>query len=229
MGYIKRYLNIISYLLLGIVFSCSSFYLFINVFHFLELNQSHLIVVADQDIVLDYDQKIHTIKSNIEVFNRDYYHGEIDSTAMLKIQQGLQQCVSILNSTYLEKVRDQSALTIVDIYMLHNSFKNEILSDCILGELYWAISLKENSIVSSYLENNQMMLQLYVDSLKNKTLYLEKDLLNNSSYFFQTNIMDSEVKNNIRDGFFEIFNAYNQACSYVEFLSEWFSREVRAV
>ena len=65
-----------------------------------------------------------------------------------------------------------------------------------------------------------------VDALKNNTAYLKKDLLNNSSYYFNTSTASSGVKDNVRDGFYETLGAYKDASLYVEYLSNWFKNEV---
>ena len=68
--------------------------------------------------------------------------------------------------------------------------------------------------------------KLHINSLLNETTYLKKDLLNNSSYFFNTSIASSSIKDNTKDGFYEVMSSYNQAASFVEYMSEWFKNEV---
>ena len=70
------------------------------------------------------------------------------------------------------------------------------------------------------------MIKLYVNSLLTETSYLKNDLLNNSSYFYNTSIASASVKNNTKDGFYEVLNAYDRAASFVEFVSNWFYNEV---
>ena len=70
------------------------------------------------------------------------------------------------------------------------------------------------------------MIQLYINSLLDETSYLKKDLINNSSYFFNTSIASSSIKDNTRDGFYEVMGAYNKAASFVEYISHWYKDEV---
>ena len=93
---------------------------------------------------------------------------------------------------------------------------------------YWDCG-NSSSINSSFLINNQELMKLYVEGLKNNTSYLKKDLLNNSSYYFNTSTASSGVKDNVRDGFYETLTAYKEASLYVEFLSNWFKNEVGGV
>lgn len=226
MEYLKDYIKIMAYMLIGLVFAIASFYLFINVFHSLEISREYPIVMSDATLVNDYDQRIKTIEKNISTFQVSTYKGEVNSTKMMLIQQNLKQCTLILKDTYLEEIRNNTSIDIVDVYKLRDSYENKILSDCIINNLYWTLSLKENNISSTYLENNQELLKMYVNSLKNKTSYLKKDLLNNSSYFFNTSTANSGVSDDIRDGLYEVLDAYKDASLYVEYLSEWFKNEV---
>lgn len=229
MGFIKDYLKVISYMLIGIVFSVSSFYLFINIFHSLEINREYTVDVGDTALVKNYQERLVTIENNVQNFNYRTYTGAVDSTKMLMIQQNLKQCAIILNDTYLNEILDKQSIDIVDVYKLRDSYENRILSDCIINNLYWTLDLDSNNVNSTSLKNNQELLNLYINRLKNATSYLKKDLLNNSSYYFNTSTASSGVKDNVRDGFYETLDAYKNASLYVEYLSQWFKNEAGGV
>ena len=229
MNYIKEYLKIIAYMLIGVVFSFSAFYLFMNVFHTLELKKNYPIDISETAMVQDYYQRIDKIETNISNFQASSYKGTISTSKMMVIQQNLRQCATILKSTYLEEIKENDSIQILDVYKLRDSYENEILSDCVINNLYWTLSPKENNINSSFLIDNQELMKLYVEGLKNNTSYLKKDLLNNSSYYFNTSTASSGVKDNVRDGFYETLTAYKAASLYVEFLSNWFKNEVGGV
>ena len=226
MNYIKEYLKIIAYMLIGIVFSFSAFYLFINVFHSLELEKRYSVDVDQTTMVKDYYKRIETIENNVSNFQVSSYKGTINPSKMLVIQQNIKQCAIVLKGTYLEEISDNTSVNITDVYKLRDSYENKILSDCIINSLYWTLDPKDNNINSEFLINAQPMMKLYVDALKNNTAYLKKDLLNNSSYYFNTSTASSGVKDNVRDGFYETLGAYKDASLYVEYLSNWFKNEV---
>lgn len=229
MNYLKDYLKIIAYMLIGIVFAFSTFYLFINIFHYLELKKEYVIDISETAIVKDYYSRLETIEKNISNFQVNNYKGTVNPSKMLVIQQNIKQCTSIMKDTYLESIVNNDSVNIVDIYKLRDSYENKILSDCIINNLYWSLNTTDNNINSKFLLDNQQMMKLYVDLLKNNTSYLKKDLLNNSSYYFNTSTASSGVKDNIRDGFFETLSAYKDASLYVEFISNWFKNEVGGV
>ena len=229
MDYLRDYFKIISYMLIGLAFAVASFYLFINIYHSLEIHREYPIIMNEATLVKDYDERIKTIEKNISSFQISTYKGEVNSTKMMLIKQNLNQCVSVLKGTYLEEIRNNTSIDILDVYKLRDSYENKIISDCIINNLYWTLSLKENNISSTYLQQNQELIKMYVTSLKNKTSYLKKDLLNNSSYFFNTSTASSGVLDDVRDGLYEVLDAYKDASLYVEFLSEWFKNEVGGV
>ena len=70
------------------------------------------------------------------------------------------------------------------------------------------------------------MISKHINLLLSNTTYLKKDILNNSSYFYNTNIASNSVKNNTRDGFYEVMDAYNAASDFILYISEWFRTEV---
>lgn len=229
MSYIKEYLKIIAYMLIGVVFSFSSFYLFINIFHIIELNKSYSIDINETAMVQDYYQKIDNIEKNVSNFQASSYKGTISTSKMMVVQQNIKQCATVLKSTYLEDIKENDSIQIVDVYKLRDSYENEILSDCIINNLYWTLSPKENNMNSKILIDNQELMKLYVEGLKSNTSYLKKDLLNNSSYYFNTSTASSGVKDNVRDGFYETLSAYKEASLYVEYISNWFKNEVGGV
>ena len=229
MGYIKEYFKIIAYMLIGIVFSFSAFYLFINIFHRLELEKDYSVDVSETTMVKDYYKRISTIENNVANFQVSSYQGTVNPSKMLVIQQNIKQCAVILKSTYLEEIGDNDVINIVDVYKLRDSYENKILSDCIINNLYWTLDPKDNNINSKFLIDNKAIMSLYVDALKNNTSYLKKDLLNNSSYYFNTSTASSGVKDNVRDGFYETLSAYKDASLYVEYVSNWFKNEVGGV
>ena len=229
MNYIKEYLKIIAYMLIGIVFAFSAFYLFINIFHSLELEKTYIVDVNETTMVKDYYRRIQTIENNVSNFQVNSYKGTINPSKMLVIQQNIKQCAIILKSTYLEEIKDNNEINITDVYKLRDTYENKILSDCIINNLYWTLDPKDNNIDSKYLIENKEIMSLYVDALKNNTSYLKKDLLTNSSYYFNTSTASSGVKDNVRDGFYETLSAYKDASLYVEYLSNWFKNEVGGV
>ena len=227
MGYFKTYFKLMAYMISGIVFAFSSFYLFINIFHSIEISKKINFDAENSSVVQDYYNSIANIEKNISGFDANrFVSNGVSPGKMLVIKENLNQCANIMKNTYLDDLKGKDKISIQDVYELRNSYENKILSECIVNNLYWVTSLKENNVNSSKLLSSQEVLIMYVNSLKNETSYLKKDLLNNSSYYFNTSTASSGVKDNVRDGLFETLSAYKNASSFVEYVSNWFKNEV---
>ena len=124
MSYIKEYLKIIAYMLIGVVFSFSSFYLFINIFHIIELNKSYSIDINETAMVQDYYQKIDNIEKNVSNFQASSYKGTISTSKMMVVQQNIKQCATVLKSTYLEDIKEINDLTNKNKNLVAKSIKD---------------------------------------------------------------------------------------------------------
>lgn len=226
MDFLKQYIKTINYILIGLVFGFACFYLLVNAYHYLEIRKDFVVDLNTQPLITDLDSNISKINENISVYNPNNYYGNIPTNKMSVIHQGLKGCVNIFNTKSLQSIKQKNQISIVDVYNLRTDYENEILSDCIVTNLYWTTTINKDNFKSEYLLNNKNLIKLYVNSLLNETSYLKKDLLNNSSYYFNTDIAASSVKDNTKDGFYEVMGAYNKAISFVEFVSEWFKNEV---
>ena len=145
---------------------------------------------------------------------------------MLLIYQNLNSCVNYFNNDTFSTIKNSDSVSITDVYRLRESYDNDILSGCIVTNLYWTMSVNSDNINSPYLIANKEMFKLYINSLLKETSYLKKDLLNNSSYYFNTSIASASIKDNTKDGFYEVMGAYNRAADFVELISNWFKNEV---
>ena len=226
MNFLKQYINFINYALMGLAFGFASFYLLANAYHYLEIRKDFVDDFDSQPLITNIQEKINRVRTNISSFNANTYNGKVPTSKMIVISSNLNTCVNSFNNDTMQSMRGKQKLSIIDVYNLRESYENDILSDCIVNSLYWTTSLTDDNFNSKYLINNSNMMKLYVNTLLNSTSYLKKDLINNSSYFFNTSIASASIKNNTKDGFYEVIDAYNKAADFVEFVSNWFNNEV---
>ncbi len=226
MEFIKQYLKIINYAMIGLVFAFASFYLLSNAYHYLEIRKDFITDFNSQPLVVDFETKIQNVKENISLFTTNNYNGNIPMNQMQVIYYNLKSCADSFENKTIQEMKGKNKITIIDVYRLRESYENDILSSCIINNLHWTTTITPETLNSSYLLDNQHMIQLYINSLKEETSYLKKDLLNNSSYFYNTSIASSSIKDNTKDGFYEVMGAYQKAASFVEFISNWFRNEV---
>lgn len=222
MEFIKQYVKIVNYALMGLGFGFACFYLLANSYHYLEIRKDHYVNIDNQPLVKEIEQKLNNVSNNTLSFNTNTYSGNIPNNKMMVISQNLRSCVNSFNNDIYKEIMSKNQITIIDVYNLRESYENNILNDCIVTNLYWTTTITEENFNSTYLNNNKNLIMLHVNSLLNETSYVKKDLLNNSSYFFNTSIASSSVKDNTKDGFYEVMSAYNKAASFVEFISDWF-------
>lgn len=227
MEFLRQYFKIIGYMLLGLVFIFSSFYILANAYHYFELRKDYIANVNDITIVQDMDKNLADIKYNANTFNPSNYNGKIPANQMSLIQTNLNNCINAFNNDTIKDIRSKTRITIVDVYKLHESYSDSILSKCIVDNLNWVINIKDD-YPSDYLVKSKEINKMYVQSLLSATSYLKKDLLNNSSYYYNTSISSSSVKDNTRDGFSEVIDAYYDASKYVKYISDWFRKEAGA-
>ena len=226
MEFVKQYIKIINYLLMGLVFGFTSFYLFANLYHYLEIRKDFILDVANQPMVHDIDTKMNQIEANLSAYNANTYQGRLSTTQMTTIYYNIKACTESFKNKTFTSLKQKNRITIVDVYNLRESYEDDILSSCIVNNLYWTTTLTESTFPNTYLVNNKEMIQLYINSLLTETSYLKKDLLNNSSYFFNTTVASNSMKDNTKDGFYEVMNSYGKAANFVEFISNWFKNEV---
>ena len=225
MDFLKQYLKIISYTLLGLVFAFSSFYLLVNLYHYFELRKDFVADIGNQNLVLNVVEKLDQVQININKFNSTTYKGKVSTNKMIKIKQNIEACMKGINNDEFQKLKTSNRVTILDVYRLREAYENDIYNGCIINNLYWLVDA-DKDLNSTYLSNNKDLIINHVEALKNATSYLKKDLINNSSYFFNTSVASSTVKDNTRDGYYEVMDAYTLAADFVLYISNWFSMEV---
>ena len=224
MDFIKQYLKILSNVCTGLVFAFASFYLLANLYHFFELKKDYYTDFNNELIVANIDETMRMIKNNTEKFNSTNYKGKVPTNTMILIGNNLNNCVSSFNNYTVQEMRNKNKITIVDVYKLRESYENDILNQCVVNNLHWLTTV--DSSYGTYLLNNKEITKLYMDTLlTSSTAYLKKDLLNNSSYYYNTSIASISVLDNTRDGFFEVMDAYNRVAKLVLYVSEWYKTE----
>ena len=142
-----------------------------------------------------------------------------------EINQNLKNCANSINNSSFRKIVNKNKVNIIDVYNLREDYQESIVNNCLVNNLSWLV-LDNNGINSSFLNTNRYLIDKHISLLSNSTSYLKKDLLNNSSYYYNTNIASSSLKNNSKDGFYEVMDAYNAATDFILYMSNWYKMEV---
>ena len=225
MDFLKQYLKIINYSILGIIFAFTCFYFLANCYHYLELRRDYTADISSLSIIENINGNLEKINNNINSFNPNTYKGKIPTNTMMRIQKNLGKCYESINNDSYKNAISSNRINIIDVYNLREAYENNISNTCLVNNLSW-LTLDTNNINSDFLNSNKKLIAKQIDLLLTNTTYLKKDILNNSSYFYNTNIASNSVKSNTRDGFYEVMDAYNFASDFVLYMSDWFKMEV---
>lgn len=227
MNFIKKYFKIIGYMVLSLVFMFSSFYLLANAYHYLEIRKDYIVNLDQLPVVQELENNLTQVQENINSFDPNNYHGSVPTNNMNMVKENLNNCLLYFKNDTYNSIRNKTRISIVDVYKLSDSYDEQILNNCVVNNLNW-VTGETNDYISGYLVDTKEMNKMYVHSLVTSTSYLKKDLLNNSSYYYNTNISSSSVKDNTRDGMSEVLEAYNKASKYLLYISDWFKKEAGA-
>jgi len=221
MDIIREYFKILAYSLLGLVFAFASFYLLANLYHYLEIRKDFVTDFSKQSIIVNIEDSLDKIKNNVNKFNPNTYNGSVSVTKMTNIKNNILSCVDNIDNEEYKKLKASNRINILDVYNLRESYENNVYNNCIVSNLYWM-----TNEAPSGLKITEELNRYYFESLKSATSYLKKDLINNSSYFYNTSVASASIKDNTKDGYYDVIDAYSKATNYVLYVSEWFRMEV---
>ena len=97
MNFIKQYVKIINYSLMGLAFGFSCFYILTNAYHYLEIRKDYSIDFDSQPLIQDIETKLKNINNNLASFNANTYDGNLSNSRMMLIYQNLKSCINSFN------------------------------------------------------------------------------------------------------------------------------------
>ena len=220
--FINEYTKIFAYTFLGIIFAYASFYLFANIYHYQEVRKKHDIKLVEEDNYHNITSNVTKAKKNIEV-DVDKYKGATDKLMMLQLKSGISSCISNINNEDFQKLASKEKITVVDVENLRQILVNNVINDCLIGDLYFVTSSKQNV---KFLVQDRELIKLEIDSINSKTEYINKYLNNNSSLSFQTESANNNVFDSVGDSFQYLLDIYEDSSKVVLEISNKFNKEV---
>lgn len=222
---IRQYFKIVATALIGVAFAFAGFFFFLNFYHYGEVRRVVEVDFSTNSLTSEFNSTVKKIEENIASYKAGNYHGSLSYNEVNSMANKLNVCLSSLKNKAYEEVRSKNVLDIRDVYSLADSFDNDILNNCIVSELY-VLGTDQSPIKDNYIKSNKSLLKSYMDDLLTDGNYLMQDLYNNSSYYFNTDIISMTVKNNTRDGFYEVMSNYNKSANFIYLISEWYKSRV---
>lgn len=216
-----EYSKIIGYTITGFVFGLSFFLLFLNFYHFNEVNSSF--VKSDSDLAISnkLKSKIELIHNNSSLFNVGNYQESEDSASLALIKSRLDSCVNSLNNQEAFDILNKKVISITDVYELEQLYQNEVVNECLIKQLY-NLTEESNNIKISSLNTMAPFFKTNIDSLSTSTEYVRSSIKNNSSYSFNSNSAKLNILDTTKDSYYQVVDSYNKAINFVLDVSSWY-------
>ncbi len=220
--FILEYVNIIGYVITGLIFSLAVFILFINFYHYKEVAITYNKGDSYMNTYNKSKETIQSIKNDLSVYDPNAYHGGADNTTLMQIHGRLNLCVSAFENSKVNDILQKQVVGIKDVYSFSTLYQSEILNDCVVMQIYSI----NGSNIPSY-NAIKPYIDLDVKSLLSDLNYTKKNLQNNSSYQFTSDFDRVNVFDITRDSYTNIEASYNRSLELVKLLSQWFKNTVQ--
>lgn len=216
-----EYANLIGYTITGLIFGLSFFLLFINFYHYEEINTTY---DASSNVVTNKENinsKISTIKNNISVYNTNNYSGNLNVYGLNSMQLKLQSCVEILESEDMMKYFDINSVQLKDVYNFASDFNNNVLNDCFVMQLKSGFnedtvsSLPNANIIKPYTD-------ITFENLVSSTDYIISNVENADHYYFSTTNNKDNFFNLTEDSYLSLSFAYQNTLDFLVEVSNWY-------
>lgn len=218
-----EYSNIIGYTIIGLVFGFSFFLLFINLYHYKEVNRSFEKQDTDYQVNQEISDKLNGIKENINNFDINSYKGSENAYSLSSIKSRLSICVQKVDTDELKKLLTKKTLNISDVYKMQQFYQVQISNECLVKELYdLTINDGNNNLQISSLPSMAPFFEDNIKQLIKSTDYIQKNLKNNGSYYFSSDTSKVDIYDETKDSYYSILNNYVSAIDFIYDVSVWF-------
>lgn len=217
-----EYCNIIAYSITGIVFGFSFFLLFINFYHYKDVNTTYKKQDSDFKINQILKTKLEKINDNANSFNPNVYKGSENIYSLSSIKSRLNICVSKINNDELTKILDKKVIDIKDVYNMQQFYQINVANECLVKQLYEVSTLSDKFQISG-LSNVSPFMEDNINNLIKSSDYLQKVIKNNSSYYFSSNSNKIDLYDQTKDSYYALLNNYTEAVDFIYDVSLWYS------
>lgn len=216
-----EYVNMFAYTFTGLIFGLAFFLLFINFYHAQELSQVVDVSSYNDTSKASIENKIETIRNNINVYNQSTYTGSLNVYGLNTAQAKLQACLDIIEGDTMMHYLNLDEIGINDSYNFVVDYKNEILNGCLVMQVKSMFNtdtvamLPNFNLVKPYIDMN-------VDNLLSSTDYVQSNLENSDHYYFTTQANKNNFFNLVSDSYSDTMNSYSNSLDLLVEVSNWF-------
>lgn len=210
-----EYSNIISYTVIGIVFGFTFFLLFLNLYHYEDVNDVYKKQDSDYQINKELKEKLNSISLNINSVQLNNTSSNYANFSSIGLK--LNTCIERINTNKFDELLSKKSISISDVYEMQQFYKIDISNECLVKQLYGMTLIENNQYADalSFIEDN-------IEKLKDSTDYVEKVIKNNSSYSFTSSSTKDDIYNQVRDSYYSIINDYVDAIDFIYDVSFWY-------
>jgi len=220
--FVNEYTKIAAYAFLGIIFSYASFYLIANIYHYQEIRKEVVINTKEMDSYVKTKHNLERIKRN-NAINVDSYNGGIDSFWLLNLQSALTDCYDSMNNDVFKSLEKKQAINVKNVEALRQTLVNDVVNSCLIGNLY---SVTSQDSKYTFLENDNKYIKSEIDSINKRTDFINRQLNNNSSLYFNTEFATKNVYNDVDDTFQYLLDIYKDSSNLLLEISNKYQEEV---
>ena len=216
-----EYFNLIGYSITGIIFGLSFFLLFLNFYHYREVNITYQKQDSDYKINEEIKNKLSKANENINSFDPNNYVGTENIYTLSSIKSRLSTCVSKIDDPSLDNILNKKEINIKDVYEMQQFYQINISNDCLVKQLY-EITTPDSKLKLNNIDKSSLFMEDNIESLIKSTDYLQKVIKNNSSYYFSSNSSKVDLYDQTKDSYYSLLSDYNSSVDFIYDMSIWF-------
>ena len=214
-----EYSNIISYTVIGIVFGFTFFLLFLNLYHYEDVNDVYKKQDSDYQINKELKEKLNSISLNINSVQLNNTSSNYANFSSIGLK--LNTCVERINTNKFDELLSKKSISISDVYEMQQFYKIDISNECLVKQLYELNVGNNQNEYNEYIDTITFI-EDNIEKLKDSTDYVEKVIKNNSSYSFTSSSTKEDIYNQVSDSYYSIINDYVDAIDFIYDLSVWY-------
>ena len=208
---LRQYFKFIGYALIGIN-------------HYFEVRRNFSFDGKTDGTVLRIKDNLEKIRNNINTpLNSEYVNG-LNINDITSVKNRFNVCVNVIGSEKFNNIINDDVIDIRDVYNFRELFENEVSSVCLVNQ-FIPLTTDNQALTKVFGNKNKDLYKLVLNDLISSTEYVKNDLLNNSSYYFSTEISLISGKDLTRDSFYQVLSSYEKSTSFLLDLSnKWIKK-----
>lgn len=214
-----EYRKIITYTVIGFIFSFASFLLFLNLYHMREVNTSYVVRTEDIEVLEKIENEKTEIKNNLDIDFTSYVGSDKEDIVLFRSK--ISNCLQSIDTLEIENVFLERNITYRNLYHSMKLYENQVINSCFVLELSDLDQLNINGLNDSVPFINDLM-----ENIQNRLLFLEQYLKNNTTYFFGSDTFKNQVFHGIRDPYYQLMGTYQDSVTLLENLSLLYKNSV---